>query len=192
MQCFAGIGRPLHEIMHALGIYHEQSRPDRDQYISVVQNNVVKGIKNTKLLDFSSCHLLRFTQNTIPFTVCLCSTGPVLQSIKYARATEMIAESPINRSSYNSNPFISLVWQVSSIILTSLPIRMSPYHSSTITIVSCITGSTFSGTTRLSQALQQQNDLNSSNLIIITVTVIIIINQWSALIILLSSSLYIL
>ncbi|XP_021948166.1 zinc metalloproteinase nas-14 [Folsomia candida] len=45
-QCFAGLGRPLHEIMHALGVYHEQSRPDRDKFISVTKTNVLTGFIN--------------------------------------------------------------------------------------------------------------------------------------------------
>lgn len=45
-QCFAGIGRPLHEIMHALGVFHEQSRPDRDAYVTIEKKNVLKGFLN--------------------------------------------------------------------------------------------------------------------------------------------------
>ena len=33
----------MHEFMHALGIWHEQSRDDRDQYVTVMANNIIPG-----------------------------------------------------------------------------------------------------------------------------------------------------
>lgn len=32
-----------HEIMHALGFYHEMCRPDRDQYVEIHWDNVIEG-----------------------------------------------------------------------------------------------------------------------------------------------------
>jgi len=36
-------GNAIHEIAHALGIYHEQSRQDRDNYVTVQWNNIEQG-----------------------------------------------------------------------------------------------------------------------------------------------------
>lgn len=38
--CAKSLGRIEHEIMHALGIYHEQSRPDRDNFVTIIDENV--------------------------------------------------------------------------------------------------------------------------------------------------------
>lgn len=40
---WATAGTVIHEILHAVGLEHEQSRPDRDDYIIVVDTNIIKG-----------------------------------------------------------------------------------------------------------------------------------------------------
>ncbi|KAK7861945.1 hypothetical protein R5R35_006316 [Gryllus longicercus] len=40
--CFRGPGAIQHELLHVIGLYHEQSRPDRDDYVNVLWNNIPK------------------------------------------------------------------------------------------------------------------------------------------------------
>jgi len=40
-KCLAGPGKPIHEMLHALGIFHEQSRADRDEHVHFFSVNVI-------------------------------------------------------------------------------------------------------------------------------------------------------
>ena len=44
-----GVGVVAHEFMHSLGFYHEQSRSDRDDYISVDLTNVENGTQKCNI-----------------------------------------------------------------------------------------------------------------------------------------------
>ncbi|CAI6354099.1 unnamed protein product [Macrosiphum euphorbiae] len=39
--CLGTDGRPIHELLHALGVFHEQSRSDRDKFVKINFENVI-------------------------------------------------------------------------------------------------------------------------------------------------------
>ncbi|XP_070580285.1 uncharacterized protein [Ptychodera flava] len=39
-ECFESVGTPIHEFLHALGFFHEQSRPDRSKFLYVNYDNI--------------------------------------------------------------------------------------------------------------------------------------------------------
>ncbi|XP_072380419.1 astacin-like metalloprotease toxin 5 [Diabrotica undecimpunctata] len=44
--CFYGVGAVVHELMHTVGFDHEQTRYDRDYYVTVNYHNLVPGTAN--------------------------------------------------------------------------------------------------------------------------------------------------
>ena len=52
-----------HEIMHALGFYHEHMRPDRDDYVTINENNIKAAmIHNFKKGDYKTYDFYDFNR----------------------------------------------------------------------------------------------------------------------------------
>ena len=47
--CLGGEGRSIHELLHALGIFHEQSRADRDEFVDIHPENIIPGNRPRRL-----------------------------------------------------------------------------------------------------------------------------------------------
>ena len=57
-------GIVMHELLHALGFYHEQSRYDRDDFVKILFENVQAG-KNIRTIAYWSNELF-FQKNKLP------------------------------------------------------------------------------------------------------------------------------
>lgn len=60
--CLAGT--PIHELYHAVGFYHEQSRTDRDDYVTVNYTNVQAGNINVNQFNIMK-HVLSHSPHSV-------------------------------------------------------------------------------------------------------------------------------
>ena len=50
-------GSVSHELGHVLGFYHEQSRPDRDNYVTILRHNIRSG-RHHNFLKYSTSEIM--------------------------------------------------------------------------------------------------------------------------------------
>jgi hypothetical protein len=53
----------MHEMLHAVGFFHEQSRPDRDNHVRVLYENVIENQKS----NFNKEHPSKITTSGTPY-----------------------------------------------------------------------------------------------------------------------------
>ncbi|KAK2718961.1 hypothetical protein QYM36_006092 [Artemia franciscana] len=73
--CVRYTGTPIHELMHAIGFFHEQSRWDRDDYVTIFEEN----IDSDKLNNFDKYEEDRITAFGQPY-----DWGSVMHYSEYA------------------------------------------------------------------------------------------------------------
>uniref|UniRef100_A0AB38ZEJ4 Metalloendopeptidase n=1 Tax=Oncocephalus sp. TaxID=2944721 RepID=A0AB38ZEJ4_9HEMI len=62
-QCLVKNGIVHHEMLHVLGLKHEHSRPDRDEYVTIIQENIAPGQEH----NFEKASPLEYTTYDIPY-----------------------------------------------------------------------------------------------------------------------------
>ncbi|CAH1787045.1 unnamed protein product [Owenia fusiformis] len=63
--CLYQMGTVQHEIIHSLGFYHEHSRPDREEYIKIIWENIKTGFSSNFDVKRSARKLVRYDYESV-------------------------------------------------------------------------------------------------------------------------------
>jgi len=88
--CFRRIGTIVHELMHVAGFYHEQSRTDRDDYVTIIWDNIQPDfttnflkfvdVQNLGPYDYGS--VMHYPSNAFSRNRALATIIPILEDVK--------------------------------------------------------------------------------------------------------------
>ncbi|ETN61613.1 metalloproteinase [Anopheles darlingi] len=85
-ECMESVGTPVHELMHALGFFHEFTRPDRDEYVTVNITNLSPEDQNPAFIEanFGKLNASEVTTYGVPYNY-----GSVMHYSRYAASIGM-------------------------------------------------------------------------------------------------------
>ncbi|XP_055610976.1 hatching enzyme 1.2-like [Uranotaenia lowii] len=88
--CLYSVGTPVHEMMHAIGFYHEFTRPDRDDWITINRSALVPEYQTDQ---FFNANWGKVDANEVDLYNITYNYGSVMHYSKYAGAAS--AEYPV-------------------------------------------------------------------------------------------------
>uniref|UniRef100_A0AB38ZEU7 Metalloendopeptidase n=1 Tax=Oncocephalus sp. TaxID=2944721 RepID=A0AB38ZEU7_9HEMI len=90
--CLGRPGKVHHEMLHVLGLKHEHSRPDRDQYVTIIQENIAPGKEH----NFIKASPLEYTTYNVPYNFLSVMHYPVVAFSKDNRSPTIVPKHPVD------------------------------------------------------------------------------------------------